>query len=1139
MRTTATRFLSALMVLLLAGLASAASSAEIAPSNLAAIEAARVRLESSTLSEAERQIVSNELSVSAALDREASALVERLAELRSAIAGLPAQAQVLQQSLGEDRERSLEDWRKKLPGLSDVESLELMLERERATLIELDRQIRNVSHLLTEALSRPPQGSEITALQQRIEELAALVVPSGEAAAVGEARQLRRAVELRRQHAELALRLTEQDSGAAWQRHYELQLRELRYRRTLHLSRVTLLQDAIVERGRRQLQARIASLEQQKLVLTSAPEPVALAAQTNAGIGAQLVYHNERLASERRILNQAEQARASLTTALSDSQIRLQLASKSEHVGQWLWRERQNLESPRSVAQSLSRARGRLVELRLDLIELNEQRRDLADIEAAASRLLVATTELDGLDAGTADTDTDTDSATDADRHLGELKRLLQERVELLEQLEPLIRRHIATLEQTAQTLQAQLDGSLELRQMLDRHLLWIPSHGPVDSAWLSRVPAGVYDLFKPSRFVTSINLVAENFAQQPITRGATVLMVLALFWLQRRVRPALTALAQPMGRIRTDRYQHTAKALAWTLLAALPWAATFWLLGDILKNVGSSGRYSDSLGRALSALIPFILAFAFLFWASVEHGLGHKHFRWARARRDSLRRWMPRVSALLPLYFIIQLAFIRNQELAIDVQARMALVLLCGAAALVAWRMLAADQLWAQRGASSESSPLRKLLRTVLLAGLLAVTVLALAGYVYSAAVLIRALFESVVLAAAVMLLQGLLARWFMVGERHLVLRRLEQQQQAALSATGGGGESGEVALPDLDKEVAIETISAQSQRLLRALQLVLLTAGLIWVWASLLPAVSRLDEIALWHFSDVSQDGVKVSLPVTLMGFVLGLLTLALTFVAARNLPGLIEIGLLSQARMDRAARYAITSLARYAIVITGVLIGMGLLGLRWSQLQWMAAALTVGLGFGLQEIFANFVSGLILLFERPFRVGDTITVGDQSGTVTRIHTRATTILDFDNKEIVVPNKNFITGQLINWTLSDNTIRLTIKVGVAYGSDVSKTHQLLIQAAEEHPSVLPEPAPRSLFYSFGDSALDFELRVFVGAIIERLIVQNDLNGRIAELFAANGIEIAFPQLDLHVRDLPASACAVDPKPGAAGDGK
>jgi potassium efflux system protein len=271
--------------------------------------------------------------------------------------------------------------------------------------------------------------------------------------------------------------------------------------------------------------------------------------------------------------------------------------------------------------------------------------------------------------------------------------------------------------------------------------------------------------------------------------------------------------------------------------------------------------------------------------------------------------------------------------------------------------------------------------------------------------------------------------------------------------------------------------------------------------------------------------------------MALLLGGFVLVLTVAGSRNLPGLIEILLLSQTRIDAASRYAITSLLRYAIVITGTLLGLGLLGMRWSQLQWMAAALTVGLGFGLQEIFANFVSGLILLFERPFRVGDVITVGDLTGRVTKIRTRATTILDFDNKEIVVPNKSFITGQLINWTLSDTTTRVTIKIGVAYGTDPKLVHRLLLQAAKEQPQVLPEPEPVSWFLSFGASSLDFELRIYVGAMGDRLQVQNAINTRITELFAQNGVEIAFPQLDLHVRDLPRPLVqAIEPPPAGTG---
>jgi potassium efflux system protein len=421
----------------------------------------------------------------------------------------------------------------------------------------------------------------------------------------------------------------------------------------------------------------------------------------------------------------------------------------------------------------------------------------------------------------------------------------------------------------------------------------------------------------------------------------------------------------------------------------------------------------------------------------------------------------------------------------------------------------------------------LRKSVRVLLPISLLAVAILALTGYVYSAGMILHSLLASFNVIVVVVIALGLLARWFLLGERRLALHRLEERRQAAAKAAEESSE----ATPEPEENITLEQVNTQTRRLLRALRISLLALGLIWVWSGILPAIARLDEIALWHFSDTGADGATTQQPVTLMAVLLGIFTLALTIGGARNLPGLIEISLLSHIRIDAASRYAITSVLRYAIVIGGTLVGLGFLGMRWSQLQWMAAALTVGLGFGLQEIFANFVSGIILLFERPFRVGDVITVGDLSGRVTRIRTRATTVLDFDNKEIVIPNKTFITGQLINWTLTDTITRIVIRVGVADGTDANKVRALLLQAAREDERVLAEPEPSCWFMTFGASSLDFELRVFVNTLNDRLEVQNSLNTRITKLFAEHNIEIPFPQLDLHVRDLPGNVSLASPE--------
>ena len=190
-----------------------------------------------------------------------------------------------------------------------------------------------------------------------------------------------------------------------------------------------------------------------------------------------------------------------------------------------------------------------------------------------------------------------------------------------------------------------------------------------------------------------------------------------------------------------------------------------------------------------------------------------------------------------------------------------------------------------------------------------------------------------------------------------------------------------------------------------------------------------------------------------------------------------------------------------------------------MAWSQLQWLVAALGVGLGFGLQAIFANFVSGLIILFERPVRIGDTITLGALTGTVSKIRIRATTVTDFDRKEIIIPNQTFITDQLTNWSLSDTVTRVVLNYRVAYGSDQALVHRLLYQAAHENPRVLADPEPQVFFMAYGESTLEFELQVFVNALGDRLFATDELNCRVGELFAEHDINIAFNQLEVWLK--------------------
>jgi potassium efflux system protein len=1063
---------------------------------------------------AQEKALADARAAAAAAEEEAAKLEQRRQALRAEAANAPARTAALEAELGIDARKSLAEWRARLPRTTNVETLETALEQERVAVSQLRERIEAVTGDLSKSLAQPG-GVQISVadLQRRIDELAVpIVAVSGEASEFTEARRLRNAAERRQLIAELALRQDQQDFGGVRQRLQELELRTLRHELDLRTPRLALMQQRIAAIGREALEKLAAGVAERAKAYAGEEPLVAAAAAENVRLADELVQTNERLASRRRFLATQDEALARDLAGLRDSVSRVELGGRSEEVGNWLWAELRRLEPEAVLREELGEVEQTLGELRLRMIAVNELQRELSDPAQAAQKLRAKAPGVDD------------DGLTVESAQADPLEDLMRERLDLTDRLEPLMWRRITTLEQSERSVKARLDANRELRQTLNRHLLWIRSHPPVDAAWLALVPAGMADLVKPSRLVTTSELLRRSFAETPWRYVAGALLLMALLLLQWRARGRIDALANV---VREVRMRPTLQALGWTTLASLPWAVALLLGGLLLQDLGTPGKYSDSLGQAMAGVALPTFTLVFLRWLVRERGLAHAHFRWSRPRREVLARWAPRLLAgLLPLYFLIALAFVRNQELAITVQARLAMLLASLLSAWALWNLLAPGRVMHQRAVDIEPSVRRRVLRTGLPFALLACAALAMDGYVYSAGIVFEAMFASVGMVLAVAVLHGLLSRWFVLGERRLAMRRLELRREAEAHALAdGGGETadgGEAIMADPEEEITLEKVNAQARSLLRAATLTLGAVGLAWVWSGVLPAFARFDEIALWSITEAGADGANVLVPVTLMAVMLGLLVLALTVVAARNLPGLIAIGLLSKVNMDAASRYATTSVSRYVIVLVGVIVGLGLLGLRWGQLQWMAAALTVGLGFGLQEIFANFVSGLILLFERPFRVGDVITVNNLDGTVTRIRTRATTLVDFDNKEIVVPNKTFITGQLVNWTLSDEITRITIKVGVDYGTDPHLVHRLLQQAAAENPRVLSDRPPTSWLLNFGASTLEFELRIFVGSMGDRLAVRDEINVRLIELFEENGIAFAYPQLDLHVRDIP-----------------
>lgn len=256
------------------------------------------------------------------------------------------------------------------------------------------------------------------------------------------------------------------------------------------------------------------------------------------------------------------------------------------------------------------------------------------------------------------------------------------------------------------------------------------------------------------------------------------------------------------------------------------------------------------------------------------------------------------------------------------------------------------------------------------------------------------------------------------------------------------------------------------------------------------------------------------------SLVTFISLLVAILALFWGANRLRHLLVKRILPHYRTNRGVAESIGTITRYLILIIGLTIIFSSAGIDLSTLSILAGALGIGIGFGLQNITNNFISGIIILFENPIKVGDRIQVGDVYGNVSEIRARSTIVNTNDNIDIIVPNSEFINGQVTNWSLNDSRVRILIPVGVSYREDPSQIRRLLEETAKESPGVLNKPAPEVWFSEFGDSSLNFELVIWTTEYTERpRVLKSQLNYAIFAKFAENNIEIPFPQRDIHIR--------------------
>jgi potassium efflux system protein len=866
---------------------------------------------------------------------------------------------------------------------------------------------------------------------------------------------------------------------------------------------------AVADREKREADARAA--EARRAAIDAHP-----AVREAAGKNSTLAEDHARLVAAldvaREELVRVESLRETVTTQYADTRRRAEEARFSQAVGLLLRSQRAELPDTATYRRRATTHMAEQADLSFRLLDWETERRRLQHLdEAVAADLAKVDGQL---------------GVFEQEDVRAELRGVLEKRLGLYGDLVASARTLLGRLA----ALQTADDGLVQVvdeqRRFLSQRILWVRSTAPLSPALFPPLVTAVGDLAAPATWRGVVRDLIDDIQARPLME----LFIIAPIWLwviRRRLQTRLLELDREAQRSSVTGLQPTLEALVVTTWLAVPLPGLLTFFGWRLVAVGGGGGPTHALGMALVSTAGVLAAVNFAWIACQPRGLGEGHFGWEPESTAAIRRALGLVRTLaLPAAAVSMFTAFLGDDLLTGTVGRLAFITESLALTAITWELfrgtgpLRAMLVRQHPGAWFQATD--RLWTAALVAMPLAFAGLSTVGYHYTATQLaVRMAATWGVLALAVGL-RALSLRWLLIVYRRLAVRRARERRAELIARQTGEAEivAELPAIDDRSLELKLSDINEQSQRLVRLAVVGLGLALLTLIWHEIVPAVGYLDRFTLWT-SGLPGPGGEVG-RITPVELLLAAVWITGTILACRNLPGVLDLMVFQRLPFDAGARYAATAVTQYLLVVLGTVACFRQLGIGWQSVQWLVAAMTVGLGFGLQEIFANFVSGIILLFERPVRVGDIVTIGDVTGTVTRIRIRATTVLDWDCKELIVPNRDFVTGKLINWTLTNPNLRIVIRVGIAYGSDTRLAVRLLEEAARAHPLALADPSPTVVFSQFGASSLDFELRVFTGGVSNGRVLRHELHLAIDDAFRANGIEIAFPQQDLHVRSLP-----------------
>ncbi|MBF8778808.1 mechanosensitive channel MscK [Pseudomonas fulva] len=1060
-----------------------ASLAEEAPTT-ASVQHSLDKIAERKLPEAEQKALQQVLEQTLALLASKQDSDGRLAALKQQLAQAPAEIRDSQQELAKLHASKTLPVAQRYASFS-VPQLEQMLSERTAQQGDLQRALSEANSLIINSQTRPERAqAEISNNQTRIQQINNSLKAGKDNGKTLNADQrnqlnaellsLNALILLRRQ--ELAGNSLLQDLGNA--RHDLLLERAARLEQEIQ-DLQTLINEKRLEQSRQTVTQQ--SIEAQK---AGGSALLANESATNLKLSDYLFRSTDRLNELTQQNLQTKQQLDSLTQADQALDEQISVLKGSLLLSKILYKQKQalpHLKLDRDLADQIA-------DTRLYQFEVNQQREQMSTPGSHVDRLLANQPQ---------------EEATPQLR-----KALLELAITRSDLLERLNRELSALLNEsiTLQLNQKQLLAMAQnLRTTLDEQMFWIPSNKPLDWEWLRLVPQRLVEQVASLPWGSGVKELGDGLAQRPLLFLPLLLLIGALLWRRTYLYQRLSKVHQDIGHFKRDSQWHTPQAILINVLLALPVALALALCGYALQ-IDARGQNAN-LGAALWQLAQAWLVFYTAYRILAPGGVAEVHFRWYKPQVEFLRGWVRRLGiVVLALVGVVAVAEHQPSALADDVLG-IGVVLTCYAS--MAWLL---SRLLLSSPAHRSTSLFRKAVGVAFTALPIALFVAVCFGYYYTALKLTDRLIYTLYLLLFWLVIEAAFVRGLSVAARRLAYQRALSKRQAAKDNQDGELISEE---PTLD----IEQVNQQSLRLIRLALLGGFIGGLYWVWSDLITVFSYLNNVTLYEYT--SGTGAAASMVPISLGDLLGALVIVgITFALAGNLPGLLEVLVLSRLNLAQGSAYATTTLLSYAIAGIGFVSTLSTLGVSWDKLQWLVAALSVGLGFGMQEIFANFISGIMILFERPVRIGDTITIGNLSGTVSKIRIRATTITDFDRKDIIVPNKTFITGQLINWSLTDTVTRVTLKLGIDYGSDLDLVRELLLKGAHENPRVLKDPEPLVYFLNFGENALEHELRMHVRDLGDRNPTLDEINRYIDREFRAHDIKISVRQVEVFLME-------------------